>query len=103
MRASGVRLDAQSDLYHVARAAYYYSIEHPDRPDATLDEVLAANPSQADSEFIREAARRAAVDPWGHEVQVTFRSKYLVVVTGAGPDGRLGTDDDLQESTDGWQ
>jgi hypothetical protein len=92
------RREAQSRVYDVVRAAYYYMIDNPERTSATTAEVTARNTRP---EY--ERARKAATDPWGKEIRLRFRSQWFIVATSAGPDGLFDNDDDLSANTGGWQ
>lgn len=58
--------------------------------------ALAYDFTQGKSESVMKWARGEVVDPWGHQVVLVESSSDGVQIASKGPDGELGTEDDVQ-------
>ena len=81
---------ARERIKSVALAVMAYNMKHGGKYPDSLDALTEASDDNSDP--LREGD---LVDPWGNELKYEKRGRKRPIIISAGPDGELGTDDDL--------
>ncbi len=88
-RKSERKRETRELIKNVEIALKMYCLKHGKYPDS-LDVLTQAPDDDSDPLLVGEP-----VDPWGNELMYEKRGRKLPIIRSAGPDGELGTDDDL--------
>lgn len=94
----GTWQEINRDLDTMARAAYVFLLDNPDRTSATVEEIVSGTTR---TEYME--ARSVVRDRWGTPVRIEFRAGSDLTVRSAGPDRKFESEDDWRVSTTNWQ
>ena len=83
----------EANVVTIKNACVTYNLEHKKMPKS-IDDLTEEN---ADGVAALEGSSTA---PWGNDYKLEIKGKKVIVIS-AGPDGEMGTDDDIRSDTIG--
>ena len=79
---------AEAGVQSVRDLCMTYNMKHKKMP-TSLDQLLEADDPILDSD-------KPLYDPWDNKYEMEMKGKNRIIIKSAGPDGEMGTDDDIR-------